>query len=105
MCSQDDEGNCETDSEDSVESGIELTDWPKLCPMPPHEWFLDTKGYTQYKDQDKGHLKRENIFPQSETKLTFIAYPERSIPCSFKFLRYMLQDLILIHVSHCSHRS
>ena len=106
MSSQDDDQDWETDSEDAHKSDtIELPNSHKLCITPPHEWFRDTKGYTQYKDQDKGHLAGKDIFPLIEAKLTFIAYPEHSIPCSSKFLQYILQDLALIYTSHCFHLS
>ncbi|MCJ1288119.1 hypothetical protein MMC26_007474 [Xylographa opegraphella] len=57
MSSQDDDGDWETDSEASPESDdIEPLDWDIFFDTKPAEWFRDSKGYTQYKDQDKGHI-------------------------------------------------
>ncbi|MCJ1435700.1 hypothetical protein MMC27_005075 [Xylographa pallens] len=100
MSSQDDDGDWETGSEDSHESDMpSFPDWPKLFHMRPGDWFHGTKGYAQYKDEDKGHLAGEDMFPPSETKLTFTAYPEHSVPCSVKFLHYILHDFVLVWVA------
>ncbi|MCJ1396769.1 hypothetical protein MMC18_009661 [Xylographa bjoerkii] len=91
MSSQNDDGDWETDSTVSSESEmLQLPDWEKLRLIPPREWFRDTKGFTQYKDEDKGYLA---------------AQPEHSIPCSFKFLHCILHDLVLIYASRAYLRS
>lgn len=88
MSSSDDDGDWESDS--AVSSESDMGSSPDLEGRPVNEWFLDSKGLTKYKDEDKGYLG---------------ALPEHSTPCSFEFLQCMIHDLVLIVTSHCAQRS
>ncbi|MCJ1404212.1 hypothetical protein MMC11_007437 [Xylographa trunciseda] len=79
MSSQNVDGDWETDSAVSSDSAFSFEsavssesdmyhspDWGKLWLVGPKEWFRATKGYTQYKDEDKGDLASANIRKEFE---------------------------------------